>query len=98
MCLWVGGGIELELAIKAWAHKRISPIGFPKHLLESIWTKSPFPYSQWPPFEGAKQDTIGVIAGANAKLPYQRGPMPTYLMENKMLLVHHVESGRDAIV
>jgi hypothetical protein len=54
--------------------------------------------SNGPPFEGAKQDTIGVIEGTNAKLPHHRGLMPTYQMENEIPFVHHVVKRRDVVV
>jgi hypothetical protein len=103
MCFWVGGscwvgGIEFKLVVKAWAHKRIPPIGFPNQLLKSIWIKSSFPYSQCPPFKGAKQNTIGVIGGAYAKLPYHKGPMSTYLMDKKCYLYIMLQNGRDVVV
>jgi hypothetical protein len=41
-----------------------------------------FSYAHLPRFAKAKQDTIGVIRGANAKLPYHRGCMIAYLVEN----------------
>jgi hypothetical protein len=40
--------------------------------------------------EGAKQDAIGVIRGASAKLPHHKGLTLTYPMENETPLVHHV--------
>jgi hypothetical protein len=38
--------------------------------------------------EGAKQDTIKITKGKNAKLPHHKGLVPTYQIE--MPLVHHV--------
>jgi hypothetical protein len=49
-----------------------------------------FLYAMLPCHEGAKQDTIGVTGGTNAKLPHYMNPMLTYPMENEMSLVHHV--------
>jgi len=43
-----------------------------------------------PHHEGEKQDTIGVIRRASAKLPHHRGFALTYLMENEMSFVRHV--------
>jgi hypothetical protein len=40
---------------------------------------------------GVEQDTIGVTKGANAKQPHHKGLVLTYLVENKMPLVHHVK-------
>ncbi len=42
------------------------------------------------PFKWAKQDTTEVARGTNAKLPHHKGHVPTYQVENKMPLVHHV--------
>jgi hypothetical protein len=42
------------------------------------------------PFERAKQDTIKVTKGINAKLPHHMGLVQTYQIERKMPLVHHV--------
>jgi hypothetical protein len=49
-----------------------------------------FPYAMLPHHEGAKQDTIGVVGGTNAKLPHCMGPSLAYPMENEMSLVHHI--------
>jgi hypothetical protein len=40
--------------------------------------------------EKAKRDTIGLIRGTCAKLPYHRGYMPTYSMENETPFVDYV--------
>ncbi len=48
-----------------------------------------FPYALSFFHEGAIKDTIGVPGGASAKLPHCIGLALAYLMENKMLLVHH---------
>jgi len=48
-----------------------------------------FPYALSPCHKGAKQNTIGVVGGASAKLPHCKGPPLTYSMENEMSLVHH---------
>ncbi len=49
-----------------------------------------FPYASLFRHEGAKRDTIGVIRGANAKLPHHKGLVLTYPMKDEMPLVHHV--------
>jgi hypothetical protein len=49
-----------------------------------------FPYALLPRHEGAKQDTIGVIRGVNAKFPHHKGFALIYLMENETPFVHHV--------
>jgi hypothetical protein len=46
------------------------------------------PYS--PNTKGENKTPIGVTRGTNAKLPHHSGLVPTYLMENEMLVVHHV--------
>jgi hypothetical protein len=46
-------------------------------------------YALLPYHEEAKQDTIGVVRGANVKLPHYTGLVLTYPMENEMPLVHH---------
>jgi hypothetical protein len=43
-----------------------------------------------PYHKGAKQNTIGVIRGVNAKLPHHRGLALAYLMKNEMSLVHNI--------
>jgi hypothetical protein len=43
-----------------------------------------------PHHEMAKQDTIGVIRGANVKLPHHRGITLIYPKENEMPLIHHI--------
>jgi hypothetical protein len=48
-----------------------------------------FPYASLPCHKGAKQDTIGVIKGTNAKLPHHRGLLLVYQMENETPLVRH---------
>jgi hypothetical protein len=48
-----------------------------------------FFYAHLPCFEKEKQDTIGVIRVANAKLPHHRGYMLAYLVENEMPFLHH---------
>jgi hypothetical protein len=58
-------------------------------MLGSVYVKPMFPYVVLPYHEGAKQDTIGVIRRANAKLPHHRGHVPTYPMENEMSLIHN---------
>jgi hypothetical protein len=42
------------------------------------------------PFEGVKQNIIRVVKRTNAKLSHHKGLVLTYLMENKILFVHHV--------
>jgi hypothetical protein len=42
------------------------------------------------PLEGVKQNIIRVIKRANAKLPHHKGLVLAYLVENKILFVHHV--------
>ncbi len=49
-----------------------------------------FPYAQWAPLEGAKQDTIGVTKGTNVKLSHHRGLVLTYQVQNEMPLIHHI--------
>jgi hypothetical protein len=49
-----------------------------------------FPYALLPHHEGAKQNTIGVAKGTNAKLPHCTGHVLAYLMENEIPFVHHV--------
>ncbi len=49
-----------------------------------------FPYVLLPYHEGEKQNTIEVTIRTNAKLPYHRGLLLAYPMENEMPLVHHV--------
>jgi hypothetical protein len=39
---------------------------------------------------GAKGDTIGVIRGSSAKLPYHKGLVLIYPMKNETLLVRHI--------
>jgi hypothetical protein len=40
--------------------------------------------------KGTKQNTIGVTKRTNVKLPHHKNPMPTYQMENKMSIIHHI--------
>jgi hypothetical protein len=40
--------------------------------------------------KGAKQNTIVVVGGANAKLQHCTGPALAYPMENEMPFVHNV--------
>ncbi len=54
--------------------------------------------SSGPPFEGAKQNTVEVIEGTNAKLPHPRGLVRTYQMKNEMSFVHNVIKHRDVVV
>jgi hypothetical protein len=63
----------LNLLLKLGPIKKILPSSFPNCLLENIYVESSFPFAQWPPFEGAKQNTIGVIRKANAKLLHHKG-------------------------
>jgi hypothetical protein len=49
-----------------------------------------FLYAQSPSIKRAKQNTIGVITGANVKLAHHKGHVPTYQMKNEMSLVHHI--------
>jgi hypothetical protein len=94
-CLWIEEscwrrGIDLELVVKIWACKKNSSYMFSwlsirKHLKSN-------PHLSMPCFlchKSTKQNTIGVVKGANAKLPHCTCIMLTYLMENKMPLVHH---------
>jgi len=60
------------------------------HMLKNSQVEFAFLYALLPCYEGAKQDTIGVEIGANAKLPHCTNITLAYLMENKMSLVHHV--------
>jgi hypothetical protein len=93
-CLWVRGscwgkGIELELANKAWAHKKKPLIAsFPSHLLKAF-ESNPFLYALSPRHKRAKWNTIEVAKGTNAKLPHCMGLVLAYLMEYEMPLVHH---------
>jgi hypothetical protein len=94
MCLWVGGscwgkGIEFKLVDKAWAYKKNFHVNFPNRLLKNIWIESAFPYALSPQHEKAKQNTIGVVRGVNAKLPHCTGHALVYSMENKMSHVYH---------
>ncbi len=82
--------MELELADKAWAHKKKTVFAnFPSHLLENVWVESMFPYALSPHHEEAKRDTIGVTGRASAKLPHYMSVVLVYPMENEMPLVHH---------
>jgi hypothetical protein len=78
--------------------KKIIPIGFPSHLLKSAWVESTFPYALLPRHKGAKQNTIGVITRANAKLPHHKGHVSAYPMEYKMPLYITPYNDRDAII
>jgi hypothetical protein len=82
--------LSSNLLLKLGPIKQIPPSNFLNHLLESVYVESSFPYAQWPPFEGAKQNTIGVIRRANAKLIHHKGHVLIYQMENKMPFIHHV--------
>jgi len=42
------------------------------------------------PLEGAKQDTIGVTWGTNAKMLYHKGFVLIYLVKNEMPFAHHI--------
>jgi hypothetical protein len=81
--------LSSNLLLKLGFVRRILLIGFPKRMIESIRIISMFFYAHLPHFEKAKQATIGVIRGANAKLSHHRGLMLAYLVENEMPFVHH---------
>jgi hypothetical protein len=49
-----------------------------------------FPYAPLSHHERAKQNTIGVLKGTNAKLPLHRGLALAYPMENKTPFIHHI--------
>ncbi len=49
-----------------------------------------FPYALSPCHEGAKQNTIGVVRGVNAKLPHCMGFALIYPMENEMTPIYHI--------
>jgi len=90
------GVYELEalssnLLLKLGPIGRILLIGFPKHMIENIRIRFVFSYAHLPCFEKAKQDTIGVIRGTNAKLPHHRGLMLIYPVENEMPFLHHAK-------
>jgi hypothetical protein len=90
------GVYELEalssnLLLKLGPIRRILFIGFPKHMIENIRIQFVFYYAHLPCFEKAKQDTIGVIRGVNAKLPHHKGFMLIYPVENEMSFLHHAK-------
>jgi hypothetical protein len=66
--------MELELANKTWACKKIPLTSFPNCLLESAWIKSTFPYGLSPRHKEAKWNTIGVIGRVSAKVPHCHDP------------------------
>jgi hypothetical protein len=69
-------------------------------MLENACVESTSPYALSPHHERAKQDTIGVARGMSAKLPHCTGHVLVYLMENKILFIHHVVKwwGCDCII
>ncbi len=94
-CLWVGGscwarGIDLEFATKVWARKKNSSYRFSQLPIIKCFSQTFISLCPLPPFERAKQDTIRVIEGTNAKLLHHKGLVPTYQMESEMPFVHHV--------
>jgi hypothetical protein len=82
--------LSSNLLLKLGPIKKIPPSSFPNRLLENIYIESSFPYAQWPPLEVTKQNTIGVIRGANSKLLHHKGHVLTYQVEDKMSFIHHV--------
>ncbi len=77
------------MADKAWACQKKKSSSFPYRMLKNIWIESAFPYALLPCHEEAIRNTIGVVGETSAKLPHYKSFTLTYLMENKMSLIHH---------
>jgi len=82
-------GRSLNWLVKLMFAKKPLPTSFPNRLLENVWIKSMFPYALLPRHEGAKQNTIGIIRGASAKLSHCTSLALAYPMENDMPFLHH---------
>ncbi len=82
-------GLNSNWSIRLGPTKK-TPTNFFSHLLQSSWVESTFPYALSLCYKRAKWNTIGVAIRASIKLPHSTCLTPTYLMENKMQLVHHI--------
>jgi hypothetical protein len=93
--LWVRGScwekrIKFKLIDKVWACKKNSSCKFSRLLAGKCLSRI---HVSWCPIaspQRSKQDTVGVVGGASAKLPHCTSLALDYLMENEMPFVNHI--------